>query len=76
MFSSHRDPTSVDLSYSLRDVPAARPDAGFGSAQKVDRVNTDQGEGDPVLGSDGCRIYFESNRSGSNEIYEATMTLP
>jgi hypothetical protein len=55
---------------------AVRPDAGgsFGASAAIPTVNTGE-EFDPVLGADGCDLYFSSPRDGGNfRLFHATVT--
>jgi Tol biopolymer transport system component len=60
--------TGANLWYSVR---SSTSDA-FGPAQEVPDLNTNSNEGDSWLSSDGCRLYFASDRAGSYDIYVAT----
>jgi hypothetical protein len=45
----------------------------WGTPLPVPDVNTDSGDGDAHLGSDGCRLYFASDRGSDYDVYSATM---
>jgi Tol biopolymer transport system component len=44
----------------------------FGAPESVVEINTDEDEQDPWLSLDGRRLMFSSDRSGSNQLWEAT----
>lgn len=52
------------------------PTATWVSPMPIGEVDTGQNEGNPMMTSDGLAIYFDSNRSGNNELYVATRTSP
>jgi len=49
----------------------ADPTGAFGTPQVV--PNVDNGDDGPHLSSDGCRLYFTSQRGGSADIYVAAV---
>jgi hypothetical protein len=64
LFSSNRTatPLQVNVWYATRD-SANDP---FGPPRIVPGINTDANEGDPHLSSDGCRLYFGSDRNSAD----------
>jgi len=66
VFASNRDGTRK-LWYATR----ADPTGAFGTPQVV--PNVDNGDDGPHLSSDGCRLYFTSQRGGSADIYVAAV---
>ncbi len=47
-------------------------DEPFGAPESVAEINTNDDDQDPWLSLDGRRLVFSSDRSGSNELWEAT----
>jgi len=66
VFSSDRG-GGTDLWYATR--PDTRHD--FGTPVAVPTVNGGQIDGDPMLSSDGCELYFSSARNGSFDLFVA-----
>ena len=69
VFSSTR-PNGVgagDLYYATRSVKTAN----FGGPQLIPGVNSNSDDGDPILSSDGCELYFASTRQGNFDLYVA-----
>jgi hypothetical protein len=50
----------------------------FGAPQLIPGVNSNTFDGDPVLGADGCDLYFASTRAtdGRYHLFHAAMTPP
>jgi hypothetical protein len=66
VFASDRT-GSRQLHYAVRDTP----DGTFSNPALLPGVQTDDDA--PHLSSDGCRLYFVSDRDGSNDIFVATV---
>jgi Tol biopolymer transport system component len=45
--------------------------ATFSQPTAIDELNTGNADGDPWVSRDGHHVFFSSNRSGANAIYEA-----
>ena len=58
-----------DLYYSTRPM---RQDA-FGGATNIPVLNTGDDEEDPALSSDGCTLYFVSDRDGTLDLWSAAV---
>jgi Tol biopolymer transport system component len=69
VFASARDTGNTDLFYATR----ADKDATFSTPVRL-AISSAPGDGDPFLSSDGCRLYFASDRSGNWELYVASVT--
>jgi hypothetical protein len=72
VFSSNRTGTGSaggNIWYSTR----ADPNQTWGTPLPVPDVNSDGGDGDPHLGSDGCRLYFASDRNGDYDLFVTHM---
>jgi hypothetical protein len=65
------EPAQGDSGGDLYYVRRTSPTLPFSSAIEIPNVNTADHEGDAEISSDGCTIYFASNRAGVNEIYSA-----
>jgi Tol biopolymer transport system component len=59
-----------DVWYARRPTRAA----AFGAPVRVPAVNSANGDGDPALSADGCRLYFASDRTGDWELFVAAVT--
>lgn len=69
VFASARDNGNTDLFYATR----ADKNATFSTPVRL-AISSINGDGDPFLSSDGCRLYFASDRSGNWELYVASVT--
>lgn len=73
LFASNRDPgpsgpNAPNVYYATR----ATSTGTFDAPLLVPDINDDNGEGDPHLSSDGCRIYFARTGANDFDIYVAT----
>ncbi|HEY4244878.1 MAG TPA: hypothetical protein VGM88_33920 [Kofleriaceae bacterium] len=67
LFSSRRAGNGdADLYYATR----AHRDDAFGTPVALGTLDTADDDGDPWLSTDGCRLYFASDRGGDWDIYE------
>jgi WD40-like Beta Propeller Repeat len=71
LFTSNRSggEGNNDLYYATR-ASAGLP---FTAPVPIPTVNTASADGDPMLTSDGCTLYFSSKRSGNLDLYTATV---
>ncbi len=70
VFSSRRNAgQGVDLYYATRDVASN----DFDAPSAIPAVNGPDDDNDPVISRDGCRLYFSSHRSGTDELYVVSM---
>jgi Tol biopolymer transport system component len=67
VFSTRRNVGSVgvELFFATRTDPTA----DFGTPVAIPDVNSPMDDNDPVLSRDGCRLYFSSNRGGTDILY-------
>ena len=70
LFSTFSASTKGQLWYAWRSTPTG----SFGNATQIP-VDTSSDEFDPVLGHDGCDLYFASNRgAGKFHLFHAVVT--
>ena len=54
----------------------ATPGAAFGAPTAIAAINSADAEGNPMLTEDRLAVYFDSNRTGDNELFVATRATP
>jgi Tol biopolymer transport system component len=73
VFSSNRPRGlgGIDLWYATRTDPSK----DFGTPKPIPNVNSSANDGDPMLSTDGCTLYFASTRGSSPtyDLYSATV---
>lgn len=70
VFAAQPNGGTPDLLYATRPSPTSP----FGVVRQLPGVNTDVGEGDAELASDGCTLYFASNRDQQGSaVWSATV---
>jgi hypothetical protein len=71
VYSAFPNSETGDLRYATRSTATG----SFGSPLEIPGVNTDANEFDPVLGADGCELYFASTRRDAKfHLFRAEVT--